>query len=141
MRRAGFFPTEGNEGNEGFPAEVIDPSFARYLLFKILARRAVQLDGGQAPRASGVAARWLGRHRAPPSVALANAFPRPVGLAQNSNSIVTKENGRLFCDIRNNPFNPWSQKRGIGETARGRNGVTRDPRIVANFRGLVSVNL
>ncbi len=119
MRRAGFFPTEGNEGNEGFPAEVIDPSFARYLLFKILARRAVQLNGGQAPRASGVAARWLGRH----------------------NSIVTKENGRLFCDIRNNPFNPWSQKRGIGETARGRNGVTRDPRIVANFRGLVSVNL
>src|SRR6266545_8076329 len=68
-------------------------------------------------------------------------FPARSSLHKIVTASLPKENGPLFCDIRNNPFNPWSQKRGIGETARGRNGVTRDPRIVANFRGLVSVNL
>src|SRR6266498_196198 len=82
-------------------------------------------------------------------------FPARSSLHKIVTASLPKENGPLFCDIRNHPFNPrlprrslarrrchpWSQKRGIGETARGRNGVTRDPRIVTNFRGLVSVNL
>jgi hypothetical protein len=92
-------------------AKPIDLSFLRYLLFKILAQRTAELNTGRAPRGLRSSCAWLGRYRAPPSVAREHVpWPRRPSLHEIVTGLLPRETDpESNLEIIADPFTLWRQ--------------------------------